>query len=454
MKIRTKLSLLFTALTGTILFIFALIIYYSAYKNREIEFYKSLKKEALTKANLFFNAKVDAKTLQTIYQSNREILNEVEGAIYDTTFTLLYHDAEHLDFVKETQQMIDDIKSNHHIQFYQKEWQVVGLEYKYEKRNYVVIAAAYDQYGYRKLKSLGKTIIIVFVFSILFIYFAGRLFSKRAFIPIMEMNIKAKNISASNLDSRLNDSGKDELAELANTFNKMLDRLEESFDAQKAFVSNISHELRTPLSAIITELQLSSNKERSIDEYKKVITNALSDSRKLVKLSNSLLDFAKASYDTSGITFREVRLDEILIDAQQQVIKSDETYRVSISYENEIEDETLIKGNEYLLKTAFVNLMENACKFSNDKHSIITIASINKQVVLKFEDKGIGISDAEIHTIFIPFFRGENKTNVDGNGIGLSLTKKIIELHGGLINVTSKINVGTSFTITLPNYKL
>ena len=98
--------------------------------------------------------------------------------------------------------------------------------------------------------------------------------------------------------------------------------------------------------------------------------------------------------------------------------------------------------------------MENACKFSNDKHSIITIATINKQVVLKFEDKGIGISDAEIHTIFIPFFRGENKTNVDGNGIGLSLTKKIIELHGGLISVTSKINVGTSFTITLPNYKL
>lgn len=454
MKIRNKLSLLFTALTGTILLAFALLIYYSAYKNREAEFYKSLKKEGITKANLFFEAKVDAKTLQTIYKSNREILHEVEATIYDTTFALLYHDAVNIDFVKETKQMITEIQSKNQIQFYQKDWQVLGLEYKYDGHNYIVIAAAYDQYGYNKLRSLGRTIIIVFIFSIVFMYVAGRIFSKRAFIPIMEMNDKANNISASNLDVRLNESGKDELAELAKTFNQMLNRLEQSFDAQKAFVSNISHELRTPLSAIITELQLSANKERNIEEYKAVIINSLSDAHKLVKLTNSLLDFAKASYDTSGIKFKDVRLDEILIDAQQQVIKSDETFSISISYENEIDDETLIKGNEYLLKTAFVNLMENACKFSLDKHCIVTIASLGNQAILKFIDKGAGIPNEDLKNIFIPFYRGENKKKAEGNGIGLSLTKKIIELHHGTIEVESKVNIGSNFTIMLPNHQL
>lgn len=453
MKIRNKLSLLFTLLTAAILLAFTASVYYSAYKNRETEFYKRLKKEAITKANLFFVAKVDTQTLQTIYRNNRETLNEVEVAIYDTSFNLLYHDDVGIDFVKETEQMIHEVSTYKEISFYQDKWQVVGLLFPFEGKYYIITATAYDQYGYNKLQSLSKTILFLFICSVLLIYAAGRFFSKKAMSPVAEMVDKVKKITATNLDLRINnDNGKDELAGLANTFNAMLDRLENSFDAQKQFVSNISHELRTPLAAIITELELSTNKERSIEEYKSVVQNTLDDAQKLARLSNSLLDFAKASYDPSEIAFREIRLDEIILDAQQEVTKATPAYDLSISYENEPADNAaMVLGNEYLLKTAFVNLMENACKFSDDHHCNVSIGLRPDRTTLKFSDKGIGISEEDIGHIFTPFYRGNNKKYAAGSGIGLPLAQKIIKLHKGNISVVSNHTRGTVFTIELPN---
>ena len=452
MKVRTRLTILFTVITATILLAFASVIYFSAKKNREKEFYSILKKEAITKANLFFNAKVDAQTLQDIYRNNREILNEVEVAIYDTGFNLLYHDAVDIDYVKETPEMINEIFQKGEIQFYQQDWQVIGLRYEYKNKNYIITATAIDQYGYNKLNSLLKNSIIVFIISIIFIYIAGLYFSKKAFDPVKDMIEKAKVISATNLDLRLNSNGsKDELAELANTFNEMLNRLENSFDAQKHFVSNISHELRTPLAAIITELELSTNKEKSVAEYKSTIQNALGDAKKLVRLLNSLLDLAKASYDPSEIAFKPIRIDEILLDARQQVQQANSDYKIDIVFEQEFENENQISinGNEYLLKVAFANLFENGCKFSKDKQSSVSISFERDKIQLRFTDKGIGISEDDLKYIFTPFYRGENKIYAEGNGIGLALTKNIILLHKGTISVSSKQNEGTTFYVEL-----
>lgn len=452
MKIRTRLTLLFTLITATILFAFATVIYYSAVENRKKEFYTALKKEAITKANLFFNAKVEAETLQDIYRSNRKVLNEVEVAIYDRNFTLLYHDAVDIDVVKETSEMINTIYEKDEIEFFQEDWQVVGLSYEFEGNNYIITASALDQYGYNKLESLLNTILLGFIISIAFIYAAGRYFSKKSLDPVKEMTERAELISATNLDLRLSANGsKDELSGLANTFNEMLDRLENSFEAQKNFVSNISHEIRTPLAAIITELELSANKDRDIEEYKTLIINALGDAKKLVRLSNSLLDFAKASYDPSEIAFKEVRVDEVLLDARQQVQRSNPDYKVDIRYAEDLDsdDDISIKGNEYLLKTAFVNLFENGCKFSEDRHSTALIDFDKNKIRIKFSDKGIGIAEGDLKNIFSPFFRGENRKFAEGNGIGLSLTQKIIQLHQGNIFLTSSPKNGSTFTVEL-----
>lgn len=450
MKIRTKITLLFIVIITTILLIFASVIYYSAKENREKEFFLRLKQEAITKTHLYLNANVSNKTLQEIYLNNRKLLNEVEVAIYNHSFQLLYHDAEDIDFVKETPELIHNIHQKKEIQFYQNKWQVIGIEYAFNHQKFIIIAAAYDQHGYKKLDTLLKTILIFFIFSLLFIYFAGRFFSNKAFEPIKNMTQKARQISVSKLDLRLNtNQTKDELDELANTFNKMLHRLENSFDAQKHFVSNISHEIRTPLAAIITELEISLSKERTNIEYQTTIQEALKDAKKLVRLSNSLLDFAKASYDPSEIAFKEIRIDELLLDAMKQVLKANSNYHVNIHFDSDFDsdNEISIKGNEYLLKTAFVNLFENGCKFSKDNQCVASIILQSGNLIIRFSDKGIGISEEDLKHIFTPFYRGSNKSFADGNGIGLPLTKKIIDLHQGYISIDSYPNRGTIFTI-------
>ena len=456
MKTKTRLSLLFTFITATILLAFAFVIYFSAEQSRENEFYQSLKKEAITKANLFLNAQVDAQILQDIYSSNRKILNEVEVAIYQPSFELLYHDAVDIDVVKETPKMIEEIFQKKEINFYQEEWQVVGLNYEYNGQTYIVTAAAYDLYGYNKLNNLLWTIVIALVIGLIIIFVAGRFFSKKAFQPIADMNERAKAISATHLDLRLETgNNKDELSELAQTFNEMLDRLEKSFEAQKDFVSNVAHELRTPLAAMIAELDLIGNKERPTSEYQAAIQNALSDARKLGRLSHSLLDFAKASYDPSEIAFKPLRIDEVLVDARLQITRAHPEYKINIHfesdfYENENEAQLLVNGNEYLLKVAFVNLFENACKFSDNQECKLVLSLNNNQLVLQFSNSGIEIPTESLQAIFTPFYRANQQHFQDGNGIGLPLTEKIIKLHQGEITVTSK-NKQTVFAVQIPN---
>lgn len=454
MKIRLKLTLIFTALFAALLLAFAFVIYFSNAKNREEEYYKRLKQQAITKANLLLDAKVQPFVLQLIYKNTPNTLIQEEVAIYDTAFKLLYHDAVEIDKVKETRQMIDSIVKFNEIQFHIGRLQAVGFLYNYHNKKYVITSAAWDENGLSKLDNLKYTLIICFTVAILFTLAAGGFFARKALQPVSNMVKKVEDITATNLDLRVDEGNrKDEIAELAITFNQMLNRLEKSFDAQKQFVSNISHELRTPLASIIAELELSSAKPRTETEYRNVIALVLEDSKKLVKLSNNLLDLAKASYDQTEITFKELRLDELLLDARQQVLKSNSDCHVNIVFEREIENDDFVSvnGNEYLLKVAFSNLMENGCKFSENRKSTVAISFHDKNTILRFADTGVGITAEDLPHIFMPFYRGTNKNYAYGNGIGLSLTQKIIHLHNGTISVVSRPEEGAAFTIEIPH---
>lgn len=454
MKIRKRITLLFTVLTASLLLVFATTVYLSAKKNRESEYYNVLKNEAITKANLLFKAGVEPNILQDIYHHNREILDEVEMAVYDTSFQLLYHDAESIDIVKETRELHNLILKSREIYFYQQDWQVVGLVYSYNNQEYVITAASYDRYGINKNKNLLHTLILSFCIFIFIIYVVGLYISKKAFDPVKLITKSANQISASNLDLRLEvNNNKDELSEMSNTFNAMLDRLEKSFDAQKEFVYNISHELRTPLAAIIAELELTNSKDRSIHQYQEAIDNALIDSRKLTQLINNLLDLAKANYDSSEIHYKPIRIDEILLDARQIVQRSHPNYKIDINFKREIEDENeiTIHGNEYLVRLSFINLFDNGCKFSNNSKSKVTVYFDKTKVVLTFSDDGIGIPEQDLDNIFDQFYRGTNSKYTEGTGIGLSLTQKIIHLHKGEIQVYSQENKGTTITVSFPH---
>ncbi|AFK05559.1 integral membrane sensor signal transduction histidine kinase (plasmid) [Emticicia oligotrophica DSM 17448] len=455
MKIRTQISLLFLLISAVILLIFAYTIYQSADKVREKSFYTRLKNEAITKANLFFDEQVSSQTMQRIYQNNRQTINEVEVAIYDSNFQLVYHDASQIDFVKETKQMMNEVFKKGEVKFYKGRWQIVGIPYHHYHHTYLLTAAAIDQEGYVNIDQLFTTMSIVWILSLLVLYFVAIVFAKRVLQPIHLITTKARQISATNLDLRLTiPPSKDEISEMSITFNQMLDRLQQSFEAQKSFVSNISHELRTPLAAIVAELELSTQKVRTNHEYKLVIVNALSDAKKIVRLSNSLLDFAKATYDTANIAFKSLRIDEVLLDARLLLLKTNPEFKIDIHFESQFDEESVVSvhANEYLLKVAFMNLMENGCKFSYDKKVLVLLSFDKKNIFISFSDNGIGISAQDLEHLFAPFYRGENKSFAEGNGIGLSLTQKIVFLHEGSIRAESEKDFGTTFHIQLPHF--
>lgn len=451
MKIKSKIALRYAIVTALLMAVFAIIIYCVSSHDRQTEFYDDLNREGFSRANLYFEAEATPEIMHSIYKNNIQFIDEVEVAIYDTGYNLLYHDAKEIDIVKETSELLDKIKNSpKDTRFEVNKYQAVGFRFNHNDKTYLVTAAAYDGYGYNKLNRLVINLIILSLISIFLSFYIGYLLAKRALKPVSKISGKMKEITANNLGLRLTGyNEKDEFGEMAASFNKVLDIIETSFNSQKQFVSNVSHELRTPLATLIGEIDLALLKERNVQEYIATLENSKQDVKRLITLVNGLLDLAKASYDESNISFTGIRIDEILLDARETVIKANPGFKIELQFNYEMNEDVnmIIPGNEYLLKIAFVNLIENNCKFSSDHTSIVHIIPYKDNITIQFEDKGIGISPEEIQHIFTPFYRGNNKDYAFGNGIGMTLVKKVITLHKGKIDVRSVQNEGTVFEV-------
>lgn len=306
--------------------------------------------------------------------------------------------------------------------------------------------------GYDMLHILNMKLFAIWLASFLILFVIGYFMARSALKPVSKIIKQVEDITALNLSKRLEiKDSKDEIGELASTFNHTLDRLESSFEAQKLFISQVSHELRTPMAAFIAELELALYKERTDDQYRQVIECALKDAHKIDRLSKGLLDLAKANHEKDQIAITPIRIDELLIDASSTVSKVNPEYKIDMVFENESDDDQLVTvaGNEYLLRTSFVNLIENNCKFSANHSSLIHISLHDADIEISFSDNGIGIPTEDMESIFTPFYRGKNKEYSSGNGIGLALVKRIVELHEGRIDVDSEVARGTCFKVTL-----
>lgn len=316
---------------------------------------------------------------------------------------------------------------------------------------YVLEETLYPQDGYDMLQILDVKLFIIWLTSLCILFVIGYIMARSALRPVSHIIRQVESITASNLSKRVVvKNANDEIGELASTFNKTLNRLEESFDSQKMFISHISHELRTPMAALIAELELSLHKQRSSQEYIQVIASSLDDARKIERLSAGLFDLAKASYNIDQVAISHVRLDETLIDALNVITRANPNYKVDLKFENGNNDDdkmVTIQGNEYLLRTAFANLIENNCKFSENKTSLVKISFSSNHTIVSFTDNGIGIPTDDMQHLFTPFYRGRNKTYCTGNGIGLALVERIIVLHNGTITVDSQIDKGSRFTL-------
>lgn len=305
------------------------------------------------------------------------------------------------------------------------------------------------------MTKLKNALLVLFIIGLTLLFATGYILARTALRPIREIVKEADIITASQISRRLPvKNRKDELGELSTTFNALLNRLEVSFNSQKMFVSNVSHELRTPLAALIAELDIASQKERSCQQYRTTILNALNDARRMTKLIDGLLNLAKADYQQEQIKMEHIRLDELLLDVREFILRAHPDYHVEIIFEQEeAEDDSLItvNGNHYLLSIAFSNLIENNCKYSADHSSFIQISYWDKCAVVRCSDDGMGMSDTDKQHLFKLFYRGEQEKVAEGHGIGMALSQKIIRLHRGDIAVHSEKEKGTTFIVELPH---
>jgi signal transduction histidine kinase len=396
---------------------------------------------------------------------NRELLRRIDSStalsltnksvqVYNAGNRRVYNYRENTeDSILVTTQLLDDIRDAGILYFAEGKKEVVGYHDREQPDGLVVISAAEDEDGLATLEQLKLILTVSFLGGTLIAFAVGWLFSQRILSPIRKITNEVTDISAYNLDRRIQTGkSKDEWYELSMTLNALLDRLKESFELQRRFISNASHELSTPLTLISSQLEVSLQRHRSDEEYRRVMESVLQDVHHMNRLVQTLLKFATASGNAGGLNIDLVRVDEILMRLPAEMQKLDKSYSVSLSFDElpEEEEKLLVFGNEELLFSAIKNIVSNGCKYSTDHHTRVSLAITSRQLIVKVEDKGIGMEEKELENIFQPFYRIPDTSNIKGFGLGLSLANRIIKLHKGSIDVQSQLNKGTLFTISLP----
>lgn len=450
MTIRTKLTFLFSSIVSTLLFIFCIVIYLENEFNRKQEFKARLREEALTSAEILFGKEeISPDLLKLLDKNQMTVLNQEEILVYNSQNKLIYESGT--DYLITDPNILARIRQEKELSFLHNNREGLGLVFNNGKENLVIIASAWDKYGLSEQRNLGLILIIGGFLMVLIFCLAGWFFAGKVLKPIQNVISSVDNIGASRLDLRLDEGNqRDEIAQLAQRFNKMLDRLEKAFTIQRSFVSHASHELRTPLTAITGQIQVSLLANDNPQELKLMIQSVLEDVQQLNHLTNNLLDITSIDSDDAQTNFRQVNLAEIAWQIRDNILKKNANHQIIIQLDEKSDLLPEIKGNEALLYTAFLNLMENGIKFSENQLVKVSFKINAKDIIVSFQNSGSIIPSIELSSIFESFRRGSNARNTKGHGVGLSLTQKIVNLHKGKISVSSSENAGTTFTIVLP----
>lgn len=453
MNIRTQLTLRYIVISALISILASVFIYVFSADYREKTFYTRLENKATNTAKLLIEVEeIDIDLLHRIERNNPASLPNEKIIIYDYRDSVLFAtDPE--NEIRVDRQLLDRIRLGEEVRYRQGDYEVLGFLFTGHYERFAVIAAATDIYGVVKLRNLRNILIGVFGISVLVISWSGWSFAGRALKPISRVIARVNDISISSLNLRVDEgNGRDEIARLANTFNKMLERLESAFISQKDFISNASHELRNPLTAITGQLEVTLLNRKTPEEYERVILSVLEDIRNLNSLSNRLLVLAQATGGQADGQFRKVRIDELVWQAKDELTRQRPHYAINISLDATIDDESklTVRGDDQLIRVALVNVIDNACKYSQDHTVVVEVSSRNNQVVLSFTDKGIGIPEGDIPHVLEPFFRGSNTNNAKGYGVGLSMTRQIMRAHQGAITIQSQPEEGTVVTLSFP----
>lgn len=453
MSIRSKILIYFSVLSIALVGI-AFVLIYTLFSNyRREEFQQRIKDKTITTVKFLVEIeqidhnllqKMDEYTINNLYKEKVIIFNSdksVEYTSIDDT-KIKYQD----DILKKLN------PKNNLIETVEDDFDVVGICFRFNEKNYYGIAKAYDEFGLSKLFYLKSIFIIIFIVISTVILITSYLLSRQISRPINQMASELKKV---NLDSKNNlisvPGGKDEIHLLANRFNELMNRLNDAFAFQKHAIHHISHELKTPIAILVSNFEKMEH-EQDHEKLRQMILVQKEDTKNLGDIINALLEISKVETGTKIETER-LRIDEIIFDAIEEMKILEDNFQFNVEIDPGISNEDLlcIEGSQKLIRICIMNILANCMRYSNNHQASIVIKSLSSELTIDFINSGPLIGEHEKQYIFQHFFRGENSKNKRGFGLGLVLINKILELHHGSIYYSSENELNT-FCIKLPQY--
>ena len=329
-----------------------------------------------------------------------------------------------------------------------KTWAVEMQEYEVDDVSVVVLAATSTEYVEDSLHDLVLLLLLVIPIY-LFVSALGSFFlAKRAMEPIHQITQTAQTIGNGNLTNRIcNVNAKDEVGELADTFNKMLDKLEVSFQRERQFTSDASHELRTPVAVISACVE--DALPGSTADIRDNLDTIKDEAERMKRMIAQLLMLSRGYEGHCHFEPEQINLFDMADSVSEELKSAAEHEKITIH--NDIDRALEVAVDQNLMTQLFVNLLGNAIKYGKAGGNVWLNASTRKsEVQIDIADDGIGIGQEDQLHIFDRFYRADKARDRSGSGLGLAIAKWIVEMHRGKIFVESCLGHGTTIHVLLP----
>ncbi len=306
------------------------------------------------------------------------------------------------------------------------------------------------------LRSVLSAFALAIPLSIVLASGGGYFLARRSLSPVVEMGTQAGRIGADNLHQRLQvANAQDELGHLAQTFNSLLDRLDQSFEQQRRFMADASHELRTPVAILCGEADVAlSQPSRSPEDYRESLDILRAEAKRLKHIVEDLFTLARADAGQYPLTLTDFYLDELVTECTRSVRTLAAAKQITLCCDTS--KEMPIRADEALLRRMIVNLLDNAIKYTPPGGSVsVTWDVQDSQYRITVSDTGQGIPSELQSRIFERFFRvdkarSRSENDGGGAGLGLSISRWIVQAHAGQLELTRSDTGGSTFTVLLP----
>ena len=294
---------------------------------------------------------------------------------------------------------------------------------------------------------LSMSVVILVVIGL-----TGVVLARNALRPIDRMVSRARRIGEANLADRLPHPGTaDEIGRLVETLNEMLERLERSFEVRRMFSADASHELRSPLSRLRAELEVALRRPRQVAEYEETLRSCLDEVERIQGMIEELLELARIDTNAEREAAEAVSVGDLIDAALLAVRPRAEQHGVSVVAEQH--PDVLVNAAPVAAKVALANILDNAVKFSPAGGQVrIAVAAVDGEAVIAVSDAGPGVAPDEAERLFQPFYRGRasRSTGAAGVGLGLAISRVLIQRHGGRISLDAPDQRGAKFSVHLP----